>query len=157
MEYLMTYGWALLVIVIAIGVLLILNPFKASQQCIFEGSGLACNQPSNPIIGTGGVLYMTLTNGMQNSILVKDVICTASREPQTAPATPMFAINITAQGSAQFNDTMNKVYCTDVNGGTSFTKGSDFSGKLWVWYKNKDDPSGYPDRQMTANIVSKIE
>ncbi len=154
MEYLMTYGWALLVIVIAIGVLLILNPFKASQQCVFENPGFSCSTPTNPIVGTGGILYMTLTNGMQNAISVKGVVCTASRDPQTNPADR--SLNVSAQGSIQFNDT-NKVTCTDVNGGSSFTKGSDFTGKLWVWYKNMDDPSGYPDRQMTANIVSKIE
>ena len=154
MEYLMTYGWALLVIVIAIGVLLILNPFKASAQCVFENVGLACNQPSNPIVGSDGLLYMSLTNGMQNAIEVKGVICTANRDTQTAP--PAISLNISSQGSIQFNAT-NKVTCTDANGGSTFSKGSDSTGKLWVWYKNKDDPSGYPTRQMTANIVSKVE
>jgi len=156
MEYLMTYGWALLVIVIAIGVLLILNPFKASQQCVFENPGLSCSTPTNPIVRTDGILFMTLTNGLQNSISVKGVVCTANRDPQTNPADR--SINISAQSSAQFNDSMaTPVKCTDANGGSSFTKGADFTGKLWIWYKNQDDPTGYPDRQMTANIVSKIE
>ena len=36
MEYLVTYGWALLVIVIVIAVLLYINPFRAPEQCLFD-------------------------------------------------------------------------------------------------------------------------
>ena len=158
MEYLMTYGWALLVIVIAIGVLLILNPFKASNQCLFDQTGLQCNQPVNPVVDTNGVLYMTLTNGFQNSILVTGVKCTANRDTQTNAAPYALPKEIASQSTMQFNGTgVYGVKCTDVNGATSFTQGADFTGKLWVWYKNKDDPTGYPEKTMTANIVSKIE
>ncbi len=156
MEYLMTYGWALLVIVIAIGVLLILNPFKAQNQCLFEQPGLVCNQPTNPVVDTDGQLYMTLTNGFQNAIVVKGIVCTASRDQQENPDD--LDAEVPSQGTLKVAPSETGVTCKDVDGNDiSATAGSDFTGKLWVWYKNKDDPISYPVKTLVANIVSKIE
>jgi hypothetical protein len=64
MEYLMTYGWALLILVVVIGVLFSMGVFNPqnymSEECSF--------QPSLPCKGTSltskGVLTIYLTNGL---------------------------------------------------------------------------------------------
>ena len=52
MEYLMTYGWALLVIVIVIAVLLVIlgRMLKGTPDCTFGEAAFVCNQPRVPFI-----------------------------------------------------------------------------------------------------------
>ena len=60
MEYLMTYGWAILIIAVVLGALFELGIFNTTSftgsSCIAE-SGFYCN---NPILSTGGVLTVTI-------------------------------------------------------------------------------------------------
>ncbi len=76
MEYLMTYGWAILVIVIVLAALLFLGVFSVGsnvpEECIME-SGWQCKAKLNV---TSAVLNMTLTNGRPNSITVNGTYCT---------------------------------------------------------------------------------
>jgi len=57
MEYLMTYGWALLVIVIVIAILLVIlgRMVKGTPDCTFESAGFVCNQPTPPQIRNGNI------------------------------------------------------------------------------------------------------
>lgn len=82
MEYLMTYGWALLVIVIVIAVLLYINPFKAPEQCTFDQAGLYCERPILFVVGKDGsgvdvpgLLSARITNGERRTITVGGVAC----------------------------------------------------------------------------------
>ena len=79
MEYLMTYGWALLVIVIVIAILLIMNPFSAPQSCKFDQIGFACD---NAVVTTGGVLLMGVINGNNNAISVSQAVDVQSTQNQ---------------------------------------------------------------------------
>ncbi|VVB57606.1 Uncharacterised protein [uncultured archaeon] len=88
MEYLMTYGWALLVIVIVIAVLLYINPFRAPEQCLFDQAGFLCSKPVLLVSGAdaGGarvnsLLHATLTNGQRETIVIQGVMCLSTRVP----------------------------------------------------------------------------
>jgi len=72
MEFLMTYGWALLVlilIILALAVFGVLNPKGFLPEACMLGPGLACEQykaindgnPNNP---DGRMIFMTVRNGM---------------------------------------------------------------------------------------------
>ena len=154
MEYLMTYGWALLVIVIVIAILLIMNPFSAPQSCKFDQIGFACNNAV--VTATGSFLLMGITNGNNNAINVSGVVCTQSKSSTVPGYTPLTANVIVAR---QGDLTLNKTYpistgvkCT----GAPTTAGSDFSGKIWIFYKNTEDGPDYPIRTASANIVTKV-
>jgi len=155
MEYLMTYGWALLVIVIVIAVLIVMNPLKPAAQCLFDQPGFACNQPSVPVItASTGMLNGKLTNGQQATIKIYNVTCTDSR---TAPASPTFvaeanAVKITSEAQAELNTMFGGVKCLK---GTALVGAEDFNGKLYVFYKFADDASTYPMRSVSANLVTK--
>jgi len=60
MEYLMTYGWAILIIAVVLGALFQLGVFNSSSflgtGCIAQ-PGFYCN---NPVLSTSGVLTVTV-------------------------------------------------------------------------------------------------
>ncbi len=178
MEYLMTYGWALLVIVIVIGVLVYINPFKAPEQCVFDQAGFLCEKP---ILMAGGALHGTLINGNQKAITIMGIACIKGR---TAPdgnsaAWPNYATfkkdlgyqeqiddigNMTDNGGNAFH-----VSCVDVTKGTNgvaifpasativLHANDDFSGRLYVAYKYSDDPDNAVAKVVAANLVTRAQ
>jgi len=65
MEFLMTYGWALLVVLVAIGALAffgVLNPSKFLPQACALGPGLACEDFK--ITATNKNIYINVRNGL---------------------------------------------------------------------------------------------
>ncbi|MFA6489480.1 MAG: hypothetical protein WCT52_02260 [Candidatus Micrarchaeia archaeon] len=160
MEYLMTYGWALLVIVIVIAILVSLNLFSAPQGCSFERVGFTCGAP---LIDTAGNLFLPLTNGNPNNIKLVGVVCTADKTPN-APEAPSsghgYFANMTMLKQSTYdlgNTTATQPICTKVDGITPFetNPGADFSGKIWVFYHNEEDGDNYPLRTVSANLVTK--
>ncbi len=69
MEFLMTYGWALLIVLVAIGVLATFGVFSGSKRALeacLMGPGLSCKdfrivKTIDPAVN--GVIYMMVTNG----------------------------------------------------------------------------------------------
>ncbi len=87
MEYLMTYGWALLVIVIVIAVLIYINPFRAPEQCVFDQAGFLCQKPVLLVTGKApdgvtdvkGLIHATLVNGDRKTIVIQAISCIKGR------------------------------------------------------------------------------
>lgn len=159
MEYLMTYGWALLVIVIVIGILLVLNPFASPQGCRFEQLGFTC---PTPIVKSDGSLYMQITNGNNNDIVVQNVTCvqgTSTVAPTFATSTAWTAAKaVQRQGSFELSNSTVSVKCKKADGTAigTLNAGADFSGKVWIFYKNSEDPGSYPVRVTSATITTKV-
>ena len=153
MEYLMTYGWALLVIVIVIAILLIMNPFSAPQSCKFDQIGFGCNNIA--VRASDQLLVGSITNGNNNAVDVYSVTCLKTSAPQPAApvATATKIESVGRQGVFAFSitDATHKVKCGDA----SATAGTDFSGRIWVYYKNSEDGPDYPYRVVSANLVTK--
>ncbi|MCX6771496.1 MAG: hypothetical protein NTX79_05575 [Candidatus Micrarchaeota archaeon] len=155
MEYLMTYGWALLVIVVVIAILLIMNPFSAPQSCKFDQIGFACDNIA--IRASDHLLVGSIINGNNNAVDIYGVSCLKSSAAK--PAAPAIAAakldTIGRQGAFLFNVTAgstHEVACPDA----STIAGTDFSGKIWVYYKNSEDGSDYPFRVVSANLITKV-
>lgn len=162
MEYLMTYGWALLVIVIVIAILLYLVPMTSPEQCAFSEPGLACNQPTNPVLSsataTDGYVYGKLTNGLSKAIVIKKVLCTASKAmiaDTDALVTDITDVTVVPQAQQEISTLTPQIRCKKVDGTMTYAPGEDFSGKLWIWYNYEDEPTSYPLRVATANLVTK--
>ena len=152
MEYLMTYGWALLVIVIVIAILLIINPFSAPQGCRFDDLGFSC---SNPVADSSGQLYVRVTNGQSSNIKVAGVVCTTDRTPNAPQNTGQFSGSLLRQEYADI-----KGICCEPSGCSagSLNSGQDFSGKIWVFWQTDDEASaGYPVyHTSSASFVTKV-
>ena len=72
LEFMMTYGWAILVVLAAIGALSyfgILNPSKFTPDTCLASSGFAC--PGKPIFNASGVAF-TIVNGLGYPIVLSN-------------------------------------------------------------------------------------
>ena len=125
MEYLMTYGWSILIIAITLVSLFELGFFNGkggsiSQGCISE-SGYLC---SNPILYTSGVL-ITNVGSIGQSITITGTGCSLnSTNPSITPVVSQ-SLSSGEVVSLQFQCPL-----------SSNSIGSSFSGYLWVQYSN---------------------
>jgi len=155
MEYLMTYGWALLIIIVvmAIFVGLIMN-LQAPERCDFSSQGLICNNPM-PVI-SGSNLNFRLGNGFQQKITVTGLACVddvsaVADDVDSGDWQTVSDGDISQGGYKQFN-----VSCKDLSGNdaaSSLKVGETFKGKLFIKYKFANDV--VTDRIADATIVVK--
>ncbi len=164
MEYLMTYGWALLVIVIVIAILLIINPFSAPQGCRFDDLAFSC---SNPVVDQGGSLSVAITNGQNTAITHVNIGCTTDKSP-TVPSdlapVPVYYqgasgtdLKVPRQGVIKIGGNgPNQVPCGTQGGVLNI--GEDFSGKIWMFYQTLDEANnGYTTyHTASASFVTKV-
>ncbi len=75
MEFLMTYGWAILVVLVAIGALAyfgVLSPEKIlPEKCVISpGSGLFCDK-FNVVAGNPGTITLRIKNSLSDDVTIK--------------------------------------------------------------------------------------
>jgi hypothetical protein len=100
-----------------------------------------------------------ITNGNNNAVRVYQVNCEKSSTAKPAAPDPATASEIeTTQNQGIFTFTTAAVNKHTIKcNGAPTSPGSDFSGKIWVFYQNsEDDHLSYPIRVATANIVTKV-
>ncbi|MAG08191.1 hypothetical protein CMO89_01855 [Candidatus Woesearchaeota archaeon] len=139
MEFLMTYGWAILVVLVAIGALAyfgVLSPEKfLPEKCLIaSGSGLYCDDFS---ADTSGVT-LRVKNILTDAVNVSTVTLTATGETCTDYTT---LTSISADGTADI-----PVTCT------TFASGDKVKGDLSITY-NK---IGGLSRTTTGTLVTKV-
>lgn len=164
MEYLMTYGWAILVIVIVLAALWFLSGqfFKAPENCLFSQPGLSCGDTKPTIYNEGGVVKLSVQvfNQQGQPVIIHQVLCTNAavgdiKTDWKSTASAPFG-NINAGASEIFTG----VECLSKGGAsqTSLTSpaGSDFRGQFVIWYNfgNDVDPSVW--RQTNAAITGSV-
>ena len=147
MEYLMTYGWAILVIVIVLAVLWFYLPRLLSMAtpagCVFA-SGFDCSEPPPTIYSDtteNNELHVAvkIRNNKGRTVEIDRVLCTdASLEEVTREIgdhPPQGQDMIIAGGSKEFDLT-----CKNKNNGSMIkAPDTDFRGLLIVWYTYEDD------------------
>ena len=79
MEFLMTYGWAILIVVIAVAALAafgVFNPQRfAQERCVGESTKFACasNTIAIELLETGSSLQLDLRNGAGETVIITGV------------------------------------------------------------------------------------
>lgn len=159
MEYLTTYGWALLIIFIVIAALVALNPVSTPTSCRFDQVGFGC--PNLPTMDTAGNLFMRVSNMHNNDIRILGMVCTenkASTPPSVWPPLPGPSPNglLPRQSYISVNDAPFRAVCRKTDGSANYKQGEEFSGRLWIKYENVEDPASYPDRVTSASISMKV-
>lgn len=145
MEYLMTYGWAILVLVIVLAALWYLLP-TTQEQCIFQ-QGFECEGGVAQIyVDDAGELYVaaTIHNKFGQTLEGIEVLCTNVGKGDVD--SDMFA----AAGAAVFTEVSVgpgasfdaiDVPCVDEDGNMlSSTEGAAFKGVLAIRYSLESDP-----------------
>jgi hypothetical protein len=155
MEYLMTYGWAILIIAVVLAALFSLNVFNAGSSlgtsCIGQ-PGFAC---TTPIISSAGVLSFTLGQGVGYTAYNVIATCISSASTLTTGTTPFNVIGTAgaAYGAAVTSPTVSSssnsissgstvtfsgVQCySGTTGSTAATPtpiGTAFTGTIWLGY-----------------------
>lgn len=172
MEYLMTYGWAILVILIVLAVLAFYLPqfIGAQEQCAFAQPGFTCGDVkpyiSNPS-GTQVTLAATVFNQIGQQVTIQKILCTTdapgnvrsdSGQPATtAMVSPMLDVPAGGKAAVTVNCYKN-VPATSPPGGTNAVtlgKNNDFRGYLLIWFNYANEPTGNV-RQAQATITGKV-
>ncbi len=143
MEYLMTYGWAILLIAIVLVAFFTLGVFKpnklTSSACVAQ-TGFLCSQP---VLSTNGILQMEVgvNNGQQLSVIGD--ACTNSSNIPTQTSFTDFYSNMNLNPGVQYQFTFQCPL-------TSNIIGTPFTGKLWLLY----DSASTSNQIMSIGTVS---
>ncbi len=168
LEYLMTYGWAILIIGVVLGALFSLNIFNAGglvTACITI-PGYECQQP---ILNTGGLLTFTLGQSTGTTFYNAQMACASTSNTLGLPSNVMAFNSLSATG-APYNSLIygNTIYSgTTVpisswpcySGGLPPTGtspiGTVYSGYIWLNYTlNSSPPSNTNNPYYSVKIAT---
>lgn len=164
MEYLMTYGLALLVILVVLAILVavVLPSLRGQEQCSFSQAGFSCNQKTHSIVATAGTnvthLVFQLDNGKGRDVILNRTLCTS------APAGNVVRDTVSSRGTATAvsmvagaNNNFN-VVCLDENGNPlALPPNSNFKGTLAITYNYRDEVAGAPPRLDVATVAGTVQ
>jgi hypothetical protein len=123
MEYLMTYGWAILIISIVLVGLFSLGVFtvyKTGGNSCTGSVGYLC---SNPQLVSNGLLSVTIGQIGKGALTVTGLGCSNTTAMPSAFSSTSFSFQSTQSASVSFSCNL-----------PSSTVGSSFSGTLWIQY-----------------------
>jgi YVTN family beta-propeller protein len=131
MEYLMTYGWAILIIAVVLGALYSLGIFNGANflggTCI-AAPGYLC---TNPLLGTSGLLNFTYGYQGSNVTIVGFACTNTTTSPSSFKASGLSSLEPGQEESVGATCPLS----------SSATIGTQYSGYLWVEY----DQAGQSD------------
>jgi hypothetical protein len=154
MEYLMTYGWAILVIVIVLAALLYLGVFNIANKmpdvCTPQ-VGLQCN--SWFLNSVNSRVNFSITNGYQQTINVTRILCQVQGETGTWVTETGVGVGAQQQQWLGLGTAGNPaIPCYDASGAVmTFSRGSTYQGKIIVEYYFSSEGSGMT-RRNTADV-----
>lgn len=158
MEYLMTYGWAILIIIVVIAVLFytgVLDPGNFTpNSCTFE-PGLSCRVYK---LDTDGQLSFTLGQATSHRINVTGLYCTMQQETVTTGQLNTFMPNVTVlTGNEKEITPIGSTYarCRDsIGNNVSGTVGDIYRATLWIRYVEENTNT---ERIAKGAITTKFE
>tara|TARA_Y100000310_G_scaffold336633_1_gene421708 strand:- start:336 stop:821 length:486 start_codon:yes stop_codon:yes gene_type:complete len=150
LEFLMTYGWAILVVLVAIGALAyfgVLSPDKfLPEKCQFP-AGLACNDFK--IRAATDDLQIVVRNSLGSSISAAEFTIV---DPNNADA-----VICATSGAQTFNNGEQKTIKIPAGAGTcspALTAGNKFGYDILVTYTNDD--SGLTGKSIRGSITGRV-
>ncbi|MDD5317602.1 MAG: hypothetical protein PHF51_02595 [Candidatus ainarchaeum sp.] len=134
MEFLMTYGWAIVIMLAVLAILLytgVISP-KPPNVCSLP-AGFSCYSYK---IEAGGNLTLLLGQSLGQDIVLNNLSCTANA---TANAEGLGnAVTVRSGKYATINATNNSVRCYAADGSYNLTRGTYYSGKIVINYTESE-------------------
>lgn len=171
MEYLITYGLALFVILIVLGIIfaVVLPMLKAPATCKFSDPNFACDQKAHTLVADGENkvrMFFQLDNTGNRGVKVIGVRCTTAAAanmkkddvPDLDNEVPIAAgASITA--GAESGTTIGVVACVqdDMATPVQAQPGGSFKGSLAVEYRYDDEVPGTPARLAVATVTGTVQ
>ncbi|MCL5429961.1 MAG: hypothetical protein M1504_00605 [Candidatus Marsarchaeota archaeon] len=179
MEYLMTYGWAILIIAVVLGALFSLGVFSGGSllgtSCV-ASPGFLC---SSPVLGTSGTLAFTFGENQGYSIYDVQMACAATSNAGGLPSNAAAWMYINGNGIAtaissapsnSYGNAINLVSGQTVSvtalscygsTGTQLATassaaaiGQSFSGFLWLNYTASNSAPGGTNAWVTQKVAT---
>lgn len=148
-EFLMTYSWAILVmlgVVAALFYLGILNPQQMAPNSLnFPGGFSAHDFKVESTGGAAGNLTLDLGQGIGKSIELTGIACTNSA---SEPSNPSNLANVSIEPGEHKLIADNNITCTGASNGQYY------QGKVYIWYRIADTT---PDHRIVGDLSYKVE
>ncbi len=170
MEYLITYGLALFVILIVLAILVavVLPQLKAPESCQFSQPGFGCSSKAHAIYSVERAnnavnAAVQLDNQQGRDITLSYILCTdevAGNLNSAAVTGNSGAVQLSeAEGNMAAGS--NKEFalrCADSDGNPiPMSAGSSFRGSIAVVYKYNNEVGGAPPRLAVATITGAVQ
>lgn len=151
LEFLMTYGWAILVVLIVIGALAyfgVLNPnILVPEKCTLQ-TGLACKDYRV----TTNMVSLSLQNGMGKGIIISNITLNQTGSTGECKNNSIAAGTIAQSRNGEF-----VIYCTTEAGGAAIIDtGTKIKMDLSIIYYYQDSTSAY-NHTMNGELLVKVE
>ncbi len=172
MEYLITYGLALFVILIVLAILVavVLPTLQAPETCQFNQPGFGCSERQHVLVSDSNddvKLLFQLDNQQGESVVITGVYCTTApsgdiRRSDVESRGEVLEESMPAGSSLSFgnedSDVNVDVFCYD-DAGSSYklAAGSNFRGTLAITYKFAQEVPGAPDRLALATVTGNTQ
>ncbi len=166
MEYLMTYGWAMLVIVIVLAFLMYyLGSLKPPETCSFFEPGFSCDVKKPVMVSesdTNNVyVIFRLDNQQGQAVDIHGVLCTTKPrgDIRRDEAYDVTGLRMVSGSSHEFNATKreDRIYCLDDDGERVILgPNADFRGSLVIVYNYVNEVTGAPKRMATATLTGTV-
>jgi hypothetical protein len=173
MEYLITYGLALFVILIVLAILVavVLPSLQAPETCQFTQPGFGCSTKKHVIVADADnnvrILFQ-LDNQQGKSVEVLDVMCTSAapanvRKSDVESAEPAEFVEQMAAGTSRSfggsaSDLTEEIDCYNEQAGQlTLNPGSSFKGTLAVVYRFTEDVPSAPTRLAVATVTGNVQ
>ncbi|MEM2948611.1 MAG: hypothetical protein QXD51_03625 [Candidatus Anstonellales archaeon] len=155
MEYLMTYGWAILAILIVLAILITLfGMIKLPSICNFPRQEFACDGTPQLYADDNNYVYINIKvlNNNPESVEIKKVACVEGNKVLDAAAQTSEKSLLSGETGTFLN-----IPCYDATGARlRMVPGSEFRGRFAVWYNLRSDPDKTVLRTTDATIVSEV-
>lgn len=139
-EYLMNYGWAVLVIVAVLAVLIsIFGMIGMPETCFVEGMSMFCEGKPLAYITEDGLLHLrfALSNKEQNTINIVEMGCVAKQGVKKAAKYERVSVSLTPGETRSFD-----LICYDANGNPfKAGEGQNIDGSVVIRYYYAGEPS----------------
>ena len=165
MEYLMTYGLALFVILVVLAILVavVLPSLKPPSTCQFTQPGFSCNQKAHRILSDGTTvdIVFRLDNQFGRNVAVTAVGCAnrgtaeIGRSDADVTLSPPNGLTIVAGSGTELGTTAVPIRCN----GADPAVNSNFKGSVIVLYKFADEVGAttLPPRVAVATVSGTVE
>ncbi|MBU0586866.1 hypothetical protein KJ780_05105 [Candidatus Micrarchaeota archaeon] len=157
-EYLMNYGWAILILVVVfVALFFVVGPLLGGAEQCTTDVRFSCNDPL-PYVSNDGAgdteIDVRLYNRQVQAIDIKKVLCTVDSSidvTNAADVNPTIRIS-SGSGFADFTD----IACKQGADALKLTQGDQFKGTVVFWYteENAIDPNDL--RTLSASVVAKV-
>jgi len=174
MEYLITYGLALFVILIVLAILVavVLPSLQAPETCQFTQPGFGCSTQKHVLVSDENNmvnLLFRLDNQQGKSVRILGVLCSSAsagdvRKSDFEDNNEALSIDepMSAGSSLSFGgtgaDVPQEIVCID-EGGTpiALSPGSNFKGTLAILYRFAEEVPGAPERIAVATVTGNTQ